>query len=133
MTTRKGQLENATVYFSVNGYKISSCPVLFRRHDDAEKREYLHRVLNVEHATFTPLVFGTNGGVGEECKKFLSELARKISELQGDRYEIVINWLRTRLSMELTRASLLCLRGSRVPFRAYSADDPTLDYLLSTG
>ena len=29
----------------------------------------------MEHATFTPLVIGTNGGMGDECEKFLKNLA----------------------------------------------------------
>ena len=83
----------------------------FRRHEDAKKREYLERVLEVEHATFTPLVFGTNGGMGEECGRFLTHLASKLSDKSNEKYSDTITWLRTRLSMELTRASLLCLRG----------------------
>ena len=52
----------------------------------------------------------------EECKRFLSTLANKLSEKNNDTYGTVITWLRTRLPMETTRASLLCLRGSRTPF-----------------
>jgi hypothetical protein len=40
---------------------------IFRRHEEAKKREYMQRVLDVEHGSFTPLVFGTNGGMGKEC------------------------------------------------------------------
>jgi hypothetical protein len=29
----------------------------------------------VENGTFTPLVFGTNGAMGDECKKIHKELA----------------------------------------------------------
>jgi hypothetical protein len=29
----------------------------------------------VENGTFTPLVFGTNGAMGDECKKIHEELA----------------------------------------------------------
>ena len=30
----------------------------------AKKREYNERILEVENGSFTPLVFGTNGGMG---------------------------------------------------------------------
>ena len=86
--------------------------------------------MEVEHGTFTPLIFGTNGGVGEECQRFLTHLAVKLAEVSGDEYGTVITWLRIRHSMELTRASLLCLRGSRVPFRNYSAEDLAFDNML---
>ena len=53
----------------------------------------MQRVLEVEHATFTPLVLGTNGrndGMGEECSRFVSELANKPV--------IKTSWIRTKLS-----------------------------------
>ena len=99
----------------------------FRRHEDAKKREYLERVLEVEHGNFTPLIFGTNGGFGQECSKFLKELARKLSEKTDNDYGNVIKWLRTRISMEIIRSSFLCLRGSRSPFRWYQVEDICLD------
>ena len=102
----------------------------FRRHEEAKKREYLERVLEVENGSFTPLVFGTNGGMGSECAKFLQQLAAKMSEKNNERYEDTICWLKTRLSMEITRSSLLCLRGSRTPFRSYRIDDIGLDNAL---
>ena len=42
----------------------------------------------------------------------------------------VITCLRTRLSLEI-RASLLCLRGSRTPFRHYQTDDVRLENMFS--
>ena len=87
----------------------------------------MERVLEIEHDTFTPLVFGTNGGVRNECSKFINVLAKQLAEKQNDDYETVITWLRARLSMEITRASLLCLRGSRIPFRRYQTDDLHLE------
>ena len=41
---------------------------IFRNHEAAKKRKYLQRVLEVEQGAFTPLVFGTNGGMGSECQ-----------------------------------------------------------------
>ena len=85
----------------------------------------------MEHGSFTPLVFGTNGGVGSECERFLVRLAHEMSEKTNERYSAIMTWLRIRISMELTRASLLCLRGSRVPFRLYNADDIGLNNFSS--
>ena len=65
----------------------------------------------------TPLIFGTNGGLGEECQRFLKHLAKKISAKDGENYADVITWIRTRLSFEIIKSSISCLRGSRVPFR----------------
>ena len=77
------------------------------------KRTYLERIVEVEHATFTPLVFGTNGGMGQECIMFLKNLAAKIAEKENEQYATVINLLRTKLSFCILRSILLCVRGSR--------------------
>ena len=131
---RKGE----TAFFDVrvthvnsNSSKNLSTSEMFHRHEQSKKREYLERVLEVEHASFTPLVFGTNGGVGEECSKFLKNLSRKLSLKNDENYSDVLCWLRTRLSMEITRSSLLCLRGSRTPFRGCNADDIGLQNVCS--
>ena len=39
--------------------------------------------MNIEHGTFTPLVFTINGGMGVECSMYHKQLAKKISE-KGD-------------------------------------------------
>ena len=45
------------------------------------------------------LIFGTNGGMGEECSRFVSALERKLSKIkQNEEYSVVISWLRVRLS-----------------------------------
>ena len=90
---------------------------VFREHEQAKKREYLERVLEVEHSSFTPLVFGTNGGMGKECQHFVTTLASKLAIKQNEDYSDVIAWLRVRLSIETLRSTILCVRGSRTPFR----------------
>ena len=66
---RKGQ----TAFFDVrvthvnsNTNKNKTTSTIFREHEQAKKREYMQRVLEVEHASFTPLVFGTTGGMGKK-------------------------------------------------------------------
>ena len=50
-----------------------------------------------EMGPFTPLVFGTNGGMGNECQRFLKHLADKIPQKDTELYHIVITWLRTQI------------------------------------
>ena len=38
----------------------------YKRNEDEKKRAYNERVLEVENATFSPLVFATNGGMARE-------------------------------------------------------------------
>ena len=89
----------------------------FRNHEMSKKREYMQCILDVENGSFTPLVFGTNGGLGEECERFLSTLSTKIAEKEDESYVQTITWIRPRLSFEILRAAITCVRGSRVPFR----------------
>ena len=97
--------------------KHMSTEKIFRVHEQAKKREYMQRVLEIENGSFTPLVFGTNGGLGEECASFLTTLASKIAMKDGESYAHTITWIRTRLSFEILKAAITCVRGSRVPFR----------------
>ena len=51
---------------------------VFKDQEEEKKRKYQQRVLEVEMGSFTPLVFGTNGGMGNECQRFLKHLADKL-------------------------------------------------------
>ena len=90
---------------------------IFREQENEKKR-----VLEVENGISTPLVFGTNDGMGVECTLF-----RKISES----YAIGIAWLRTRLSFEILRSVYLCVRGSRAPFRKRDEGEMIEDFQLN--
>ena len=74
-------------------------------------------MLDLEMGLFTPLVFGTNGRMGNECQRFLKHFADKIAQKENEPYHIVITWLRTQISFELLRSVHACVRGSRTPFR----------------
>ena len=90
---------------------------VFRQHELENKRQYMQRVLDIEQDTFTPLVYGTNGGMGDDCRKFVDELSRTLVEKSNEEYSQVVTWLRIRLSMEVVRSRILCVRRSRTPFR----------------
>ena len=77
------------------------------------KRKYSQRVMDVEMGTLTPLVFGTNGGMGLDCQNFLRTLANKLSTKNDEPYASVISWLRILLSFAILRSVDRCVRGSR--------------------
>ena len=81
-----------------------------------KKRKYQQRVLEVEMGSFTPLIFGANGGMGEECNMFMKHLAEKLAEKDVEGYPFVISWLRTRTSFEIFKYVNTSIRGSRQPF-----------------
>ena len=82
------------------------------------EKKYQQPVLDEEMGSFTPLVFGTNGGIGSECQRFLKHLANKIAQKDTEPYHILITWLRTQISFELLRSVHAYIRGSRTPFRS---------------
>ena len=82
-------------------------------HENEKKRLYSRRVLDIEHGTFTPLVFITTGGIGKECLRYHSRLAELIAIKKGEQYAKTMSWIRSRISFALLRSALICLRGSR--------------------
>ena len=77
-------------------YQSKTTSEVFKEQEEERKRKYQQRVLHVEMGSFTPLLFGTNGGMGNECERFLKQLADKIAQKETEPY-IVIAWLRTQI------------------------------------
>ena len=73
--------------------------------------------MDVEHDSFTPLVFTTTGGMGKECIRYHSRLAELIAAKKGEHYSQTISWIRARTSFALLRSALVCLRGSKMKRR----------------
>ena len=69
--------------------------------------------MNVEHGTFTPLVFSVNWGMAKDslkCRKFVAE---KIANKSGCHYGKVLPIIKCKLSSLNHRPSLMCVRGNR--------------------
>ena len=66
---------------------------IFKEQEEQKKSKYQQRVLDEEIDSFTPLVFGTNGGMGNEYQRFLKHLAEDIEPCNT-----VITWLRKSFS-----------------------------------
>ena len=90
-----------------------SISTAYKKHEDIKKRAYGQRVREVEHGVFTPLVFSTTGGMGQEATTFYKRLADMIAQKQQKPYSIMINWLRCKLTFAAICASIMCIRGTR--------------------
>ena len=90
-----------------------SLPATYKRHEEDKRRQYLERVREVEHASFTPLIFSTSGGMGQCSQVLYKRIALMISEKSDTRYSITMNMIRCRLNFALLRSSLMCIRGTR--------------------
>ena len=73
-------------------YKDLEPQQIYRRHE--KKRLYSKIVLDIEHGTFTPLVFTTTDGMGKECLRYHSRLAELIAIKKGEQYAKTMSWIR---------------------------------------
>ena len=78
-----------------------------------KKRCYNQRVMEIEHGSFTPLVFSATGGYSRECRKFYKRLSAMIAEKEHSRYSDVITHIYRKINFALLRSIIICVRGSR--------------------
>ena len=86
-----------TAFFDVRVTHVNSksnqgeaTSTIFKGQEEEKKRTYQRKVLDYKMGSFTPLVFGTNGGMGADCNCFLKHLAEKLSENNEELYHITI-------------------------------------------
>ena len=75
--------------------------------------------MEVEHGSFTPLVFSSSGVMAHECSIYHKALAEKLAVKKNERYEEVMRYLRLKFSFLAVKSTLLCLRGSRTVSRVH--------------
>ena len=81
---------------------------------EREEKEVLTKSYWRGNGIVNPFVFGTNGGIGKECKLFLSKLAENLFRKSGESYASVTSWLTTGILFEILRSVYTCGRGSRI-------------------
>ena len=85
---------------------LTSC---YRWNEQEKRCAYDQRVREIEHGSFTPLVFSASGGMGPAARVFYKKLASMIAT----KHNKTLNWMRCRISFSLLRSAVMCLRGSR--------------------
>ena len=93
--------------------RSNNSKAVYRRHEMSKKRSYEARIREVEHGTFTPLIFSATGGMADEATTFYKRLASLLSDKWDTPYAAVLGWVRCCLSFSLLRSSIRCIRGSR--------------------
>ena len=88
----------------------------YRKNELEKKRAYEERVREVEHGSFSPLVFSAAGGMGSIASIVYKRLASLLGEKRGNSYSSTLHWLRCRLNFSLLRSAIMCIRGSRSTF-----------------
>ena len=108
-----------TAFFDVRVTHVTSrsnqaehTATIFKQPENEKKWKYNQRVTDVEMATFTPLVFGTDG-----AWYFFRTLASKLLNKNNEPYASV-SWLRIQLPFAILRTVYRCIRGSRYSFES---------------
>ena len=68
---------------NADSYRDLELQQIYRNHENEKKRLYARRVLDIEQGTFTPHIFTSTGGMGNECLQYHSRLAQLISIEKG--------------------------------------------------
>ena len=101
----------------VNPYAASnrrqSQAAMYRSHEREKKRAYEQRIREVEHSSFTPLVFSATGGMGSQATTFYKRLASMLAVEWDMPYSTTLRWLRCRLCFSLLRSAIQAIRGAR--------------------
>ena len=97
--------------------RVMSLKSILNKHEKEKKRHYNRRIMEIEHGTFTPLIFTTSGVMGHECNIFHKALAEKLSQKKGDRYDEVMRYMRVKTSFLALKSTLMCIRGSRSTYK----------------
>ena len=106
-------------YFDTRVYLTMEPQTVYLRQEKERRRQYHQRIWEVEHGSFTPLVFSTTGGMGRAASVTLKRLVAQIVEKRREAYSQVVAWIRTRVSFSLLRLSITALRGCRTKKTGY--------------
>jgi len=129
-----------STYFDIKVFNPTSTsylkkplPSLYKTHEQSKRRDYEDRIINVEHGTFSPLVFSTSGGMGPTATTVFSRLASLISSKTNTCYSKTILFIRTKISFALLRSAVRCLRGSRHTYKSPHTPALNIDLALTEG
>ena len=79
----------------------------YETNEKERKRDYNERVLQIQHGSFTPLVFSCFGGISRECKSFYDRIAELMAIKRDVSKSESVSWLRYRLNFSLIRSMSL--------------------------
>ena len=114
-------------------HRNSSLTQCYRKNEQEKKRAYDERVREVEHGSFSPLVFTTSGGMGPTATVVYKRLAALMAEKCEQPYSRTLHLLRCKMSFSLLRSAIMCLRGSRSSYHNPAKPSLPIDLACSEG
>ena len=107
-----------------------SLSAIHKRNESEKRRQYNQRILQVEHGSFSPLVFSCFGGMSRECSRFFSHASEQLSEKRKISNSSVSALIKARLNFALLRSCLLRIRGSRTSANIQPLCDSDLSLVM---
>ena len=92
---------------------------VLKKHENEKKNKYL-KACTEYRRDFTPFVLSTEGLLGREAKALLKHIAKLIAEKWDRPFSIISSYVKTRISIAITRAQHQCIRGARTSAKANS-------------
>ena len=115
-----------------SSYRGQRLENIYRQHEQKKRAEYGRRVREIEHGSFTPLVFTSVGGMAGEATVFYRRLASLLATKRDEPYAVVMGWLRCTFSFLLIRAAIMCVRGTRKRRRDDNFSDSPSEVVASS-
>ena len=109
----KNFLDVRVTHLNSECYREKTFAQVYKQQENEKKRKYGQRIVQVEKATFTPLVFSTSGGMAPECTTYHKRVATLISNKTKEDYSKVMNHIRTRVRFSILKSTLVAIRGER--------------------
>ena len=97
-------------------YRNKSLRACHHSLEAGKRRDYQDRIINVEHGSFSPLIFSTSGGMSPTASVVYRRLASLLSLKRDKHYSKTMLFIRCQLGFALLRSSIRCLCGSRSTF-----------------
>ena len=94
---------------------------------------YDQRIREVEHGSFSPLVFSTAGGMGPTASVVYKRIASMLAQKYDQAYSKTLHWVRCKLSYSLLRSAIMCLRGARLTVHHPAVSPETMDLACQEG
>jgi hypothetical protein len=66
---------------------------LYHHHEQEKRRRYNERIREVEHTSFSPLVFSLTGGMSKATQIAYKRLANLLAERKREPYSRIINFI----------------------------------------
>ena len=115
-------------------YQKSSIAQSYRKNEQEKRRQYNERNREIQHGSFSPLIFTTSGSMGPTATVVYKRIATMIAEKKNSKlHSKTIHWLRCRIGFSLLRSAITSLRGSRSAFHRPADNTDNLDLACSEG